>query len=117
MHFGKESVSKVCQHFCAITNNMMISLPSILMVDNRVTQGDIPASTLFLSSFKNSEFGIYIRYCITRKPFSLTGFHSKKKIFSLVQDLLYADDCDLVADIQKIMDLYLKAYKAFGLLV
>ena len=99
-------------------------------VDNGVKQGDIPAPTLFSiyfaivisKAFENCELGIYIRYRSTGKLFNLRRFDAKTKTYiSLVRDLLYADDCDIVshseADMQILMNLIASACKSFGLTI
>ena len=104
------------------------SLSDPIPVDNGVKQGDIPAPTLFsiyfavvlLHAFGSCDIGIFIRYRTTGKLFDLRRFNAKSKTFSvLVRDLLYADDCDLVAhsaeDLQVIVDLFSNACSDFGL--
>lgn len=99
-------------------------------VDNGVKQGGIAAPTLFsiyfavaiLHAFKNSDIGILVRYRTTGKLFNLTRYKAKTKTFiALVRDLLYADDCDLVAhsehDMQRTLDLFSSACIAFGLTI
>ena len=75
-----------------------------------------------IHAFKDCDLGIYIRYHTLGKVFNLNRFKAKIKTFiTLVRDLLYADDCDLVAhpehDMQKIMDLFSNSCAAFGLTI
>jgi hypothetical protein len=110
--------------------NVNGSLSEPVNVDNGVKQGDIPAPTLFsiyfsvvlCSAFENCDLGIYVRYRTTGKLFNIRRFDSKTKTFvSLIRDLLYADDCDLVthseADMQTLMNLLSSACKTFGLTI
>ena len=75
-------------------------------VDNGVKQGDLSAPTLFaiffacmlIYAFKDVDEGIYIRYRSSGSVFDLGRLKRKFDVFvALIQDLLYADDCDLVA--------------------
>lgn len=100
-------------------------------VNNGVKQGDIPAPALFsiyfyivfLLAFQVEDApGVYIRYRTSGKLFKLNRFAAKTLIsMSVIRDLLYADDCDLVthseADMQKMMDLFATACTALGLTI
>ena len=77
-------------------------------------------SVVFIIAFKNNDVGVYIRYRTTGKVFNLRRFASKTKVFiSLIRDLLYADDCDLLThteqDLQNLMNLFSSACKILGL--
>ena len=99
-------------------------------VENGMKQGDIQAPTLFsiyfavvLSyEFQDCDIGVYISFRTSGKVFNLRRFNTKSKTFqSLVRELLFADDADLVAhtekDMQLIMDISSRAYLAFGLTI
>ena len=105
-------------------------LSSSIPIDNGVKQGDIPAPTLFSIFFavtlvlaiKDCDIGIYLRYRMTGKLFNIRRFNAKSKTFiSIVRDLLYADDVDLVAhseqDMQVIMDRFSEACRTMGLTI
>ncbi|MEE8289810.1 MAG: reverse transcriptase family protein, partial [Nitrosomonadaceae bacterium] len=96
-------------------------------VDNGVKQGDLDAPTLFaiyfacmiLVAFDGNPEGIYIRYRTSGSVFDLARLRAKTKVLvSLVRDLLYADDCDLVshneAGLQSLVDSFDTACDAFG---
>ena len=77
---------------------------------------------VFIYSFLNCDRGIYIRYRTTGKLFRLTRMKAITLTFlQLIRDLLYADDCDLVAhtkeDLQYFMDCLSRSCKAFGLTI
>ena len=110
--------------------NLNGSLSEPIPVDNGVKQGDIPAPTLFsiyfavmLSyAFQDCDIGVFIRFRTSGKVFNLRRFNTKPKTFqSLVRELLFADDADLVAnteeDMQLIMDIFSRACLAFGLTI
>ena len=110
--------------------NVNGSLSESIPVDNSVKQGDIPAPTLFsiyfaviLSyAFHDCDIGVFIRFRTSGKVFNLRRFNTKSKTFqSLVQELLFADDADLVAqteeDLQLAMDIFSRPCLAFGLTI
>ena len=110
--------------------NLNGSLSEPIPVDNGVKQGDIPAPTLFsiyfavmLSyAFQDCDTGVFIRFRTSGKVFNLRRFNTKLKTFqSLVRELLFADDADLVAntaeDMQLIMDIFSRACLVFGLTI
>ena len=73
-------------------------------------------------AFRDCNQGIYIRYRSSGKRFNIRRFAVKTKVLlALVRNLLYADDCDLVAhtesDMQCFMDRLSEACKAFGLTI
>ena len=77
-----------------------------LLVTNGVKQGCVLAPTLFsflfsmilLSAFKDSDPGIQIMYRTDGGIFNTQRLKAKTKVTkSFVRDLLYADDCAIVA--------------------
>ena len=104
------------------------TLSGEISINNGVKQGDISAPMLFniyfaiffLVPFYENSDGIYIRYrtsgsvFIVRRPVSQTKVSS-----SLARELLYADDCDIVAhsedELQCFMDHFVSACNSFGL--
>ncbi|KAL8601069.1 hypothetical protein ACOMHN_040770 [Nucella lapillus] len=99
-------------------------------VTNRVKQGCVLAHTLFsflfsmmlLSSFKDSDPGIQITYRTDGGILNTQRLKAKTKVTkSLVRDLLYADDCAIVAhledDLQRLTDSLSAATKHFGLTI
>lgn len=77
-----------------------------------VKQGDITAPTLFTIYFAmvfNTIFGecsngIYISYQMSGNLFNIRCFAANTKVFiTLVWDLLYADDCNLMTQIEQAM--------------
>ena len=76
------------------------------LVTNGVKQGCVLAPTLFsfpfsmmlLSAFKDSDPGIQVTYRTGGDIFNTQRLKAKTKVTkSLVRDLLYADDCAMVA--------------------
>jgi len=101
-----------------------------ISVENGVKQGDITAPTLFAlyfamvfrMAFKDCSDGVYIRYRTTGKLFNIRRLSAHTKVFTnAVRDLLYADDCDLVAhtrtDMQRLMDAFEAACSSLGLFI
>ena len=100
-------------------------------VENGVKQGDLDAPTLFAIYFgamlqvafrDNSSAGIHVRYRSTGKLFNLRRMKAESKVFyTVVRDLLYADDADLVAhtqeDLQSLIDCFDSTADAFGLTI
>ena len=100
-----------------VSVNVGGTLTDPLKVETGVKQGDLLAPTLFSvffsivlnDAFRDCNQGIYIRYRSSGKLFNIRRFAAKTKVLlALVRDLLYADDCDLVAhtesDMQCLMD-------------
>ena len=90
-------------------------------VDNGVKQGDLSAPTLFaiyfaamLSvAFKDHTEGIYIRYRTSGSVFDLSRLKANSKVFmSVIRDLLYADDCDLVSHTEDGLQLLVNSFDA-----
>ena len=52
-------------------------------------------------AYKDCHNGVYIRYRTSGKLFSIRRLSANTKVsMNLIRDLLYADDCDLVAHTQ-----------------
>ena len=77
-----------------------------ISINNGVKQGDISSPMLFniyfaivfLVAFYENSDGIYIRYRTSGSVFNVRRLLSQGKVSSsLVRELLYADDCDIVA--------------------
>ena len=86
-------------------------------VSNGIKQGCVLPPTLFsflfsmmmLSAFKNSDPGIQISYRTNSGVFNLHRLRAKTKVtLALIRELLYADDCAIVAhsehDLQQLAD-------------
>ena len=99
-------------------------------VTNGVKQGCVLAPTLFsflfsmmlLSAFRESDPGIQITYRTDGGLFNTQRLKAKTKVTkSLVRDLLYADDCAIVAhtadDLQELTNSLSSATKRFGLTI
>ena len=100
-------------------------------VENGVKQGDISAAVLFAIyfaamlqvAFLNESGGIQIRYRTDKSDgnvFKLARLRKKNTVFyTLVRDLLYADDADLVSHtvegLQSLMSSFDTTAEAFGL--
>ena len=112
-----------------VSVNVGGTLTDPFKVETGVKQGDLLAPTLFsvfsivlTDAFKDCNQEIYIRYRNSGKLFNIRRFAAKTKVLlALVRDLLYADDCYLVAhtesDMQCFMDRLSEACRAFGLTV
>ena len=73
-------------------------------------------------AFQDCDIGVFIRFRSSGKVFSLHRFNTKSKTFqSLVRELPFADDADLVAhteeDMQLIRDIFSRACLAFCLTI
>ena len=99
-------------------------------VTNGVKQGCVLAPTLFsfifsmmlLAAFKESDPGIQITYRTDGGIFNKQRLKAKTKVNkALVRDLLYADDCAIVAhsaeELQALTDSLSQATKRFGLTI
>ena len=99
-------------------------------VTNGVKQGCVLAPTLFSLLFaemlsaalSQTDAGITIRYRTDGRFFDLRRLKAHTKVrHALVRDLLYADDCALVAhseqDLQELADCFATATRAFGLTI
>jgi hypothetical protein len=99
-------------------------------ISNGVKQGCVLAPTLFSlvfaallsDAFKGCDRGIYIRYRTNGGLFNLRRLQAKTKVITaLLQDLLFADDCALVAhtlhDTQQLVSCFAKAAENFGLTI
>ena len=99
-------------------------------VSNGVKQGCVLAPTLFsflfstmmLSAFKNTDPGIQISYRTNGGVFNLHHLRAKTKVtLALIRELLYANDCAIVAhsqhDLQQLVDTLSVATKRYGLTI
>ena len=113
-----------------VSINVCDILTDPFKVETGVKQGDLLAPTLFSGffsimvndAFRDCNQGIYIRYRSSGKLSNIRRFAAQTKVLlALVCDLLYADDCDLVAhtesDMQCFMDRLSEACRAFGLTI
>ena len=100
------------------------TLSAVISVNNGVKQGDISAPMLlniyFAIVFYENSDGIYIRYQTSGSVFNVCRQLSQTKVFSsLVRELLYADDCDIVAhsedELQCFRNHFVSACNSFGL--
>ena len=101
-----------------------------IKVENGVKQGDIPAPILFSLYFavvfkiayKDCHNGVYIRYRTSGNLFNIRRLSANTKVsINLIHDLLYADDCDLVAhkeaDMQQLLNALELACTSLGLTI
>ena len=99
-------------------------------VTNGTKQGCVLASLLFsiffsmmlLIAFKDCSVGVPVQFRTNGNVFNLCRFQSHTKTFQgVVRDLLYADDCALIAhsldDAQQLSDSFHAAAARFGLTV
>lgn len=99
-------------------------------ISDGVKQGRVLAPVLLNVFFtcmlshavRDLEKGVYITYRLDGSLFDLCRLTAKtKSLQTLLQVVLFADDCALVAytetDLQRMMDRYLDASKLFGLTV
>lgn len=99
-------------------------------ISNGVKQGCVLAPVLFNVFFtcmlshavRDLEKGVYIRYRLDGSLFDLRRLTAKtKSLQALLQEVLFADDCALVAhaesDLQMMLDRFSEASKLFGLTV
>ena len=104
------------------------TLSGEISINNGVKQGDISATMLFniyfaivfLIAFYENSDGIYIRYRTSGSVFNVHRLLSQRKVFSsLVGELLYADDCDIVAhsedELQCFMNHFVSTCNSFDL--
>ena len=104
------------------------TLSEEITISNGVKQGDISAPMLFniyfaivfLVAFYENSDGIYIRYRTSGSVFNVRRQLSQRKVSSsLVGELLYADDCDIVAhsedELQCFMSHFVSVCNSFGL--
>jgi len=107
-----------------------VELSGMFAVTNGTKQGCILASLLFsiffsmmlLIAFKDGNLGVPVQFRTDGNVFNLRRFQSHTKTFQgVVRDLLYADDCALIAhspdDAQQLFDRFYAAAARFGLTV
>ena len=97
------------------------------VISNSVKQGCVLAPVLFNIFFtcmlsKIWRRGIYIHYRLDGSLFDLRRLRAKtKNLQTLLQEVLFADDCALVAhaeqDLQRMLDCFSEASKLFGLTI
>jgi len=105
-------------------------LSGMFAVANGTKQGYVVASLLFsifvymmlLIAFKDCNLGVPVQFRTDGNVFNLRRFQSHTKTFQgVVRDLLYADDCALIAhsldDAQQLFDRFHAAAACFGLTV
>ena len=103
------------------------TLSEEISINNGVKQGDISAPMLFnicfaivfLVTFYENSDGIYIRYRTSGNVFNVLRLLSQRKVSSsLLRELLYVDDCDIVAhsedELQCFMNHIVSACNSFG---
>ena len=81
---------------------------------------NIFVAIVFLVAFYENTDGIYIRYRTSGSVFNVPRLLSQRKVSSsLVRELLYADDCDIVAhsedELQCFMNRFVSVCNSFGL--
>ncbi len=99
-------------------------------VTNGTKQGCVLAPTLFaivfsallLEAFRDMDKGVYLQFRTDGGLFNLRRLKARTKVMEmLIRDLLFADDCALVAhtleDIQSMMDCFAAAARRFGLTI
>ena len=104
------------------------TLSEEISINNGVKQGNISAPMLFniyfaivfLVAFYENSDGIYIRYRTSGSVFNVRRLVSQTKASSsLVRELLYVDDCDIIAhsedELQRFMKHFVSACNSFGL--
>ena len=77
---------------------------------------------MMLSAFKNTDPGIQISYRTNGGVFKLHRLRAKTKVtVALIRELLFADDCAIVAhiehDLEQLADSISTATKRFGLMI
>ena len=77
---------------------------------------------VFLVAFYENSDGIYIRYRTSGNVFNVRRLLSQRKVSSsLVRELLYADNCDIVShsedELQYFMNHFVSACNSFGLMI
>ena len=119
---------------CSLHNGMKArvsfndTLSEEIFINNGVKQGDISALMLFniyfaivfLVAFYENSDGIYIRYRTSGSVFNVRRLLSQTKVSSsLVRELLYADDCYIIAhsedELHCFINHFVSACNSFGL--
>ena len=106
------------------------NMTDAFMVSNGMKQGCVLAPVLFNVFFtrmlshavQDLEKGVYIRYCLDGSLFNLCQLTAKtKNLQTLLQEVLFADNCALMAyteqDLQQMLDHLSEASKLFGLTI
>ena len=100
------------------------TLSEEISINNVMKWGDISAPMLFNIYFpqclsRSLLWKLYIRYWTSGSVFNVRRLLSQRKVSSVLRELLYADDCGIVAhsedELQCFMDYFVSVCSSFGL--